>query len=306
MPTHTQPTYQDHSGMEQYQHAPAHIYQQKNARTNLPAQRPIDTTSIFHSGITPSSVVKGITGAGDDPLAKYRVQKVEKDDVDWHQTIRSASRANVEGESDPLKLYTGQPPAYVVNTVPAQSPNIRYNPKGTPQSTPHNVHKNVNVVPDPTIKPSLLKEQGDYLEKYRVKSDPSINVGADTEPIRPTVLKNSGGDDYLSKYRVRSPEEEERTWDIQLRNIPATSGKIVELQVEERQLFAGSGAGTGGVISSNFSTLASSTSSNFVLKIGAINFNLTRSLEIGKGRFVRFALEQGQIKFRQQKTPIDD
>jgi len=108
----------------------------------------------------------------------------------------------------------------------------------------------------------------------------------------------------LDRYRVKSPEEEERTWEIILRNIPQAPGKIVELKVDDRQLY--SGTGNDRVVSSNFSTMCNSTASQFILKVGLINFNLTRSLEIGKGRFVRFAVEQGQFKFRQQKTAIDD
>jgi len=299
--------------------APAHI-----ARGQRIGNSVTDTTSIFGSGITPSAVAKGVSGIDDDPLAKYRVKSTnaDADEVDWHSTLRNASRANVEETGNPFHRLDGEP-SYV-NTPPNQnyranqasqarppSEALRKPPakQATPYVPPSNVHTNVNVVPDPTIKPSVLKEQGDYLEKYRVKNvDPTLTSGATVTSaggVRPSVFKDQG-DDYMDKYRIKTPEEEERTWEISLRNIPASSNKIVELQVDDRQLYSGSGNDK--VVSLNFSTMSKSnaTSSQFIVKIGLINFNLTRSLELAKGRFVRFSVEQGQMKFRQQKTPFDD
>jgi len=303
--------------------APAHI-----ARGQRIGNSVTDTTSIFGSGITPSAVAKGVTGVDNDPLAKYRVKPTESTDaeVDWHSTLRSASRANVEETGNPFHRLDGEP-SYV-NTPANQnyrsnqasqarppSEAMRKAPsanarQATPYVPPYNVHTSANVIPDPTIKPSVLKEQGDYLEKYRVKNvDPTLTPGTTTVTsaggVRPSVLKDQG-DGYLDKYRIKTPEEEERTWEISLRNIPASSNKIVEVQVDDRQLYSGSGNDK--VVSLNFSTMCkpNDTSSQFIVKIGLISFNLTRSLELGKGRFVRFSVEQGQMKFRQQKTPFDD
>jgi len=312
--SHSQIIYESSHTAQQL--APPHIKQPQRSGYST-----TDTTSIFGSGITPSSVVKGRSGADDDPLAKYRVKSEEKDDSEnWHQAIRSASRANVDestGIDSLLRLDAQQainaPPGYRAtpkSPTGARPPsealrNVNTRPGVKANPSPHNIHTNVNVIPDPTIKPSALKDQGDYLEKYRVKSvDPTLTPGEPvTSNVRPSVLKDQG-DDYLERYRVKTPEEEERTWEISLRNLPVSSSKIVELQVDNRQLYSGSGNDR--VVSSNFSTMCNSTSSQFVLKIGAINFNLSRSLEIGKGRFVRFSVEQGQMKFRQQKTPIED
>jgi len=312
--THTQIIYESSHTAEEL--APSHI--QRGQRIGYSAT---DTKSIFGSGITPSAVVKGKSGADDDPLARYRVNTNSadaEDNVDWHSTLRNASRANVEETGNPFHRLDGEPtyvntppPNYRTNQsagVRPPSEGLRKAPSGAkaPSVPPHNVHTNVNVVPDPTIKPSALKDQGDYLEKYRVKSvDPTLTQGVTVSSnVRPSVLGKDQGDDYLEKYRVKTPEEEERTWEISLRNLPVSSNKIVELQVDDRQLYSGSGNDK--VVSLNFSKMCNSTSSQFVVKIGLINFNLTRSLEIPKGRFVRFAVEQGQFKFRQQKTPFDD
>jgi len=192
--SHTQIIYEDTHPAAQ--HAPAHIVQPQ--RSGFSAT---DTKSIFGSGITPSAVVKGRSGADDDPLAKYRVSSTDVDQtVDWNQTLRSASRANVEETGNPfarldddgarvLNAPTQNYRAPQTSTAVPPSQSLRNVPYGNqkpkaPQVTAHNVHSNVNVIPDPTIKPSALREQGDYLEKYRVKS---VDTSLTEEPVNPTV-----------------------------------------------------------------------------------------------------------------------
>eukprot|EP01123_Difflugia_compressa_P015745 TRINITY_DN904_c0_g2_i2.p1 TRINITY_DN904_c0_g2~~TRINITY_DN904_c0_g2_i2.p1 ORF type:complete len:260 (-),score=43.88 TRINITY_DN904_c0_g2_i2:213-992(-) len=178
-----------------------------------------------------------------------------------------------------------------------------------------NVFTSPYVVADPTIRPSILKQQDDPLQRYRVKSEETVNPTPSTNTVpssgvtpvaaRPSLLREQS-DDPLSKYRVKSPEEEEVTWEIYLRNLPAESVNIVEFFADDKKVFAG--FGSNGVVTENFNYTCKpgTTSTHFCLKISFINFNLNKTLDITKGRFIRFSVDYGQMKFRQQKTHFED
>lgn len=223
------------------------------------------------SGIRPTAVKKGITGV-DDPLAKYRVQNNPNDtaSVDWDKEIRSASRAD-----------TTTPTTYVPQEKPIEQ---RYVP--------------------PSANTTILPARTDVRNPTSQFSSSNPYVRPE-QGIKPSALKD--GSDVLQKYRIKTPEEEEMTWEISLRQIPASLGKSVLFQVDGSVLY--SGEGTNGIVTANVTTMCSSENSGtsqVLFKINAINFNLNRNLEISKGRFVRFSVESGQMKFRQQKTPFDD
>jgi len=268
----------------------------------------VDTNSILGSGISPSAVLKGKAGTNaDDPLAKYRIAQPNDDESvdDWNKALRSASRAEASGapfqvDAAPTTTKTSLPTQTSATSVPTIRPSVpqptqpNSNPNRTTQPTQPNSNPNrTTQLTQPNSNPNRTTAYGQQ----------QVGVVA-TPTLRPSILKDQS-EDPLAKYRVKSPEEEERTWVISLRNLPAGVGKPVILLVDERQQYAGIGAG--GVATHVSSILCNSeTGSLFDLKVSSINFNFNRNLELSQGRFVRFGLEQGQMKFRQQKMDFDD
>jgi len=257
----------------------------------------VDTNSIIGSGISPSAVLKGKAGTNaDDPLAKYRiVQPTDEESVDWNKALRSASRAEASGapfQADPV--YTA-PPATTKTPLSTHTSST-----SVPTIRPSEGMRSVSSVPQTTQTPTQPNSNPNRTTAY---GHQQVGVVA-TPTLKPSILKDQS-EDPLAKYRVKSPEEEERTWVISLRNLPAGVGKPVIFLVDERQQYAGIGAG--GVVTQISSILCNSeTGSLFNLKVNSINFDFNRNLELGKGRFVRFGVEQGQMKFRQQKMDFDD
>eukprot|EP01124_Arcella_intermedia_P032229 TRINITY_DN7475_c0_g1_i1.p1 TRINITY_DN7475_c0_g1~~TRINITY_DN7475_c0_g1_i1.p1 ORF type:complete len:442 (+),score=76.92 TRINITY_DN7475_c0_g1_i1:20-1345(+) len=274
-----------------------------------------DTSSILQSGISPSAAVKGISGADSDPLSRYRVAQPDNNqNMDWNKELRSASRA--EGSKNQSVFERETPPQ--VNSQPVvRQPN----PAPAPQyaQTQQQVYTSPNVDVNANIRPSILSQQNDPLDRYRLKNDAPANPAPVTAArlpgapqtqgvayaptVRPSVLKDNS--DALSKYRVKSPEEDERTWAFSFRNLPTTPEKVVRLVVDGKTLY--SGYAPAGSLNEHVSYTAGPGAGSVQVQfnIELINFNLQRNLDMSKGRFVRFSIEQAQMKFRQQKMDLD-
>jgi len=175
-----------------------------------------------------------------------------------------------------------------------------YNPPPQNYTPP----RGVKVVAESTIRPSLLKDSSDPLEKYRISDPPADPSKQEGTAAVSSGSKSTSTGDTLEKYRVKTAEEEEMTWQIFLTGISADPGKPVELQCDGKVIFESEGAN--GAVNCRISYLATGDSTVIVLNIKAIPFTINKSLEISKGRFVRFAIEKGgALKFRQQRTEID-
>jgi len=171
-----------------------------------------------------------------------------------------------------------------------------YNP---PQ--PSNPKRGITVVAESTIRPSLLKDSGDPFEKYRI-SEPPADPAAKQDTLHTSGSKPDLSDP-LDKYRVKTSEEEEMTWQFFLTGIAADPGKPVELKCDGQVVYISEGAN--GMVNTRTSYLASGVSTAVVLTIKSIPFTVNKTLEIANGRFVRFAIEKGGLKFRQQRTELD-
>jgi hypothetical protein len=186
-----------------------------------------------------------------------------------------------------------------------------YPPSRQQQQQHHQQHRapeNPWVKEESTIKPSVLRDSSDPLEKYKIKDNPP-------ETLQNTNISSSGGNqpkslfnnnnDVLDKYRVKTAEEEEKTWHIYLIGLTADPGKPIELRCDGQVVY--SGEGVNGHVTSHVTYESKGTGpTSMVLNIKTLNFVLNKSLEIPNGRFVRFAVERGQLKFRQQKTDVVD
>jgi hypothetical protein len=164
------------------------------------------------------------------------------------------------------------------------------------------------VKEESTIRPSVLRDNSDPLEKYKIKDNPP-------ETLQNTNISSSGGNqpkslfkdnnDVLDKYRVKSAEEEEKTWHIYLIGLTADPGKPIELKCDGQVVYSGEGVNGHVTAHVTFESKGNGPTS-MVLNIKTLNFVLNKSLELTNGRFVRFAVERGQLKFRQQKTDVVD
>jgi len=164
------------------------------------------------------------------------------------------------------------------------------------------------VKEESTIKPSVLRDNSDPLEKYKIKDNPP-------ETLQNTTISSSGGNqpkslfkdnnDVLDKYRVKTAEEEEKTWHIYLIGLTADPGKPIELKCDGQVVYAGEGVN--GHVTTHVTYESKGTGpTSIVLNIKTLNFVLNKSLELQNGRFVRFGVDRGQLKFRQQKTDVVD
>jgi hypothetical protein len=184
-----------------------------------------------------------------------------------------------------------------------------------PPSSSHHQHHQQQRSHDPnpwvkeesTIKPSVLRDSSDPLEKYKIKDTPP-------ETLQNPVISSSGNqpkslfkdnNDVLDKYRVKSAEEEEKTWHIYLIGLTADPGKPIELKCDGQVVYAGEGV-NGHVTTHVTYESKGAGPTSIILNIKSLNFVLNKSLELQNGRFVRFGVERGQLKFRQQKTDVVD
>jgi hypothetical protein len=177
-----------------------------------------------------------------------------------------------------------------------------YNP---PEQQQQSKYRSTGItVSESTIKPSSLRDTSDALEKYRIKESDLNNdaqqQSAASQP-KPMFKDNS---DPLEKFRVKPPEEEEKTWVIYLFGLGTDPGKPVELRCDGNPVFMGEGMN--GVVNTRVSYASQGEVTQMNLSIKSMNFTLPKNLEIGKGRFIKFSIEQGQLKFRQQRTEIDN
>jgi len=177
-----------------------------------------------------------------------------------------------------------------------------YNP---PEQTQPKYRSTGVTVSESTIKPSSLRDTGDALEKYRIK-DTDVNNDASQQQTASSQPKSMFKDnsDPLEKYRVKPPEEEEKTWVIYLFGLGTDPGKPVELRCDGNPVFMGEGMN--GVVNTRVSYASQGEVTQMNLSIKSMNFSFPKNLEIGKGRFIKFSIEQGQLKFRQQRTEIDN
>jgi hypothetical protein len=164
------------------------------------------------------------------------------------------------------------------------------------------------VKEESTIKPSVLRDNSDPLEKYKIKDTapdtlniPLVSSSGGNQP-KPMFKDNN---DVMDKYRVKSAEEEEKTWHIYLIGLTADPGKPIELKCDGQVVY--SGEGVNGHVTAHVTYESKGTGpTSIVLNIKTLNFVLNKNLELVNGRFVRFAVERGQLKFRQQKTDVVD
>jgi len=164
------------------------------------------------------------------------------------------------------------------------------------------------VKEESTIRPSVLRDQSDPLEKYKIKDNPpetlqNTNISSSSGNQPKSLFKDNN--DVMDKYRVKSPEEEEKTWHIYLIGLSADPGKPIELKCDGQVVYSGEGVNGNVTTHVNYESKGNGPTS-MVLSIKTLNFVLNKSLELEKGRFVRFAVERGQLKFRQQKTDVVD
>jgi len=176
-----------------------------------------------------------------------------------------------------------------------------YNPPEPSQSK----YRSTGVtVSESTIKPSSLRDTGDALEKFRIKeSDLNNDVPQQSAASQPKPIFKDNSDP-LEKFRVKPADEEERTWVIYLFGLGTDPGKPVELRCDGNPVFMGEGMN--GVVNTRVSYGSQGEVTQMNLSIKSMNFSFPKNLEIGKGRFVKFSIEQGQLKFRQQRTEIDN
>jgi len=167
----------------------------------------------------------------------------------------------------------------------------------TPPPQPSNPYRSTGVtVAESNVRPSILKDNSDPLERFRIK-DPPVEQSTSDTPIHSS---QKGTEDPLDKYRVKSPEEEEMSLNFYLTGLITEPGKPVELKCNGQLIFTSEGIN--GVVNSRTSFVGSGEVTDAALTIKALPYTLNKTLEHSKGRFVRFALEKGALKFRQQKT----
>jgi hypothetical protein len=177
----------------------------------------------------------------------------------------------------------------------------------TPPPQPTSPYRSVGItVEESTIRPSLLRDNSDPLEKFRIKDPPP----GETPPGNPATTEtqspklNDSGNDPFQKYRVKSPEEEQMSWHFYFSGFPTDPGRGLEFKCDGDLIFESEGVN--GVVNTHISYVAIRESTAVGLTIKSMNYFLNKNLEISKGRFVKFAMEKGSIKFRQQKTEIED
>jgi hypothetical protein len=299
-----------------------------------PQNPTVDTSSIYAKGVTPSAVYHGVSRGEEDALSKYRVTSPDQvQDIDWIKTLRSASRAQVEepGEVFSVKsqeqvVHNPQQQVQSHNTRPQNAPppsqqirredvfssrppnsaiNVRPQQHNVYQGPPraHSPYQSTSVtVEESTIRPSVLRDSGDPLEKFRIKPEELNDINQTSQPK--TVFKKQDSNDSLDRFRVKSAEEEEKTWHLYMMGLTADPGKPIELRCDGQLIYTGEGLN--GVVNAHSVYEAQGPVVNVVLHVKSLNFVVNRSLELSKGRFVRFSVERGQMKFRQQKTEFED
>jgi len=295
------------------------------------------TPSAVHKGVN--------TGEDTLSKYRITATENPNENIDWRKTIKNASRAAVDEPDEVMAQRSTEPTVHIsnqthqsqnkpINVGPLPSEQLRRDPPVQPLSSPTsspitrppqhvtspktgnlppppgpsrtvynppqptNPKRGVTVVAESTIRPSLLKDSGDPLGKYRI-TDP---------PADPAKQENPTGSkpdtsDPLDKYRVKTAEEEEMTWQFFLTGIAADPGKPVELKCDGHLVFESEGAN--GTVNTRTSYLASSSSTVVVLTIKSIPITINKTLDIANGRFVRYAIEKGGLKFRQQRTELD-
>jgi len=176
-------------------------------------------------------------------------------------------------------------------------------PGARPYNPPPHASRSVAVtVEESTIRPSILRDNTDPLEKYRIKDTNETNT-SQTQSSAPKSILHKDDSDPLQRYRVKSAEEEQMTWNIYLFGLVADPDKPVELKCDGNLVYMGDGVN--GTVTTRVVYQAQGPTTAVTLSIKSMNFNLTKNLEIGKGRFIKFAIESNQLKFRQQITEID-
>jgi len=173
----------------------------------------------------------------------------------------------------------------------------------TPPPQPSNPYRSIGItVEESTIRPSILKDTSDPLERFRIKDPPADSTPQNPEAAVPKLTDS--GSDLLQKYRVKSPEEEQMSWHFYFSGFPTDPGKPVELKCDGDLVFENEGVN--GLVNTHICYLALRETTAVGLTVKSINYTLNKNLEISKGRFVKFAMEKGALKFRQQKTEIED
>jgi hypothetical protein len=203
--------------------------------------------------------------------------------------------------------YQNYPPPSQHQNYPPPSQYQNYPPSSHQQHRAPDPKNNPWVKEESTIKPSVLRDNSDPLEKYKIKDNApeTLNIPLVSSGGNQPKQMFKDNNDVMDKYRVKSAEEEEKTWHIYLIGLTADPGKPIELKCDGQVVYSGEGVNGHVTAHVNYESKGTGPTS-IALNIKTLNFVLNKSLELANGRFVRFAVERGQLKFRQQKTDVVD
>jgi len=303
---------------------PSAVFRGVNSGDDTISKYRINSSEDTNENIDWRKTIKNASRAAVDEPDEVMAQKIIEPSVQvshqQHYNTRPANVGPLPSEQlrhNPEALSRPTPPTSptIVPRQPSQpvvspkSGNVPPppGPSRTVYTPPQQVNpkRGVTVVAESTIRPSLLRDTSDPLERYRIN-----DTATDSNEGNPTSSasgpKTDTSNDPLQKYRVRTAEEEETTWHFYLSNLTGEPGKPVELLCDGQVVFFSEGAN--GIVNTHASYAAIGDATTVVLNIKSIPYTVNKNLEISKGRFVKFAIEKGvgALRFRQQRTEIDD